>query len=252
MLCRRDRSRKEEGSATRDRSACCAGDQLVKEIDEAKEPAKAIEANPSPAGDAQRTGSPLVKYWQEYAPDPIRTGEGASGEPLALRCDGPVGYTFDLETEAGRFDQPASWSLQSPTKVRPWSLVKLRFRRDGGARVLVNPAASQSQKPVSLPTNMNSFKRFPLASARSQSRGLSQDDPRGPRLRCRRLGREGTAAAATVVRINPEEITDPDGKASTPAPCRSRRKPIGGTRCARASSSTPRPMSGMPSIGPWL
>jgi len=73
--------------------------------------------------------TPPVKYWPEFAPDPIRTGEGASGRPLALRCDGPVGYTFDVETDAGRFDHAGFLISPVAEEVRPWSLVKLRFRR---------------------------------------------------------------------------------------------------------------------------
>ncbi|WP_398308962.1 hypothetical protein [Zoogloea sp.] len=89
----------------------------------------AIELARHPFIDSGEGQPPPVKYWPEFAPDPIRTGEGASGRPLALRCDGPVGYTFDVETDAGRFDHAGFLISPVAEEVRPWSLVKLRFRR---------------------------------------------------------------------------------------------------------------------------
>lgn len=76
--------------------------------------------------------SNLIKFWPESGFDPIRTADAADGTPLAIRADGPVGYTFDPETEAGRFDHAGL--LISPVavtskQVRPWSMVKLNFRR---------------------------------------------------------------------------------------------------------------------------
>lgn len=79
--------------------------------------------------DASRSGNPSAKYWPEVGSDPIRTGKGATGKPLALRCDGPVGYTFDLGTEAGRFDHAGLLLSPVADNLRPWSMVKLRFRR---------------------------------------------------------------------------------------------------------------------------
>lgn len=69
------------------------------------------------------------KFLQQWGPDPIRTGRGAPEGAVALRLDGPIGYTFDAETEAGRFDH-SGW-LASPVGARaePWSMVRLRFRR---------------------------------------------------------------------------------------------------------------------------
>lgn len=72
---------------------------------------------------------PALKFWQERGPDPIRTGAGADGTILPLRLDGPIGYTFDLKTEAGRFDHAGLLVTPVKQELSPWSLVKLRFRR---------------------------------------------------------------------------------------------------------------------------
>lgn len=71
----------------------------------------------------------VLKYWQEWGPDPIRTGVGADGGLLPLRLDGPIGYTFDLETESGRFDHAGLLVTPLNPAILPWSLAKLRFRR---------------------------------------------------------------------------------------------------------------------------
>lgn len=97
-----------------------------------------VARHPFPGGDfVGPLSGPLLKYWQEQSPDPVRTKEASSGTPLALRCDGPIGYTFDLETEAGRFDHAGI--LVSPVleAVKAWSLIKLRFRRSEIPELLV-------------------------------------------------------------------------------------------------------------------
>lgn len=85
-----------------------------------------------------------LKHWQEFGPDPIRTGAAHDGSPILLRTDGPLGYTFDAETEAGRFDHAGL--LLSPVKqdLQPWSMIKLRFRR------LEAPEALDGFKPLQL------------------------------------------------------------------------------------------------------
>lgn len=70
-----------------------------------------------------------LKYWQEFGPDPIRTGQAHDGAPILLRVDGPIGYTFDAETEAGRFDHAGLLISPVAQDVDPWSMIKLRFRR---------------------------------------------------------------------------------------------------------------------------
>jgi hypothetical protein len=72
---------------------------------------------------------PALKFLQEQGPDGIRTGESADGTILPLRLDGPIGYTFDLKTEAGRFDHAGILITPVHQELTPWSMVKLRFRR---------------------------------------------------------------------------------------------------------------------------
>jgi hypothetical protein len=72
---------------------------------------------------------PFTKYFQEFSPDTLREATPAGDRPVAIRVDGPVGYTFDAGTEAGRFDHAAF--LVSPVAeiVRPGSFMRLRLRR---------------------------------------------------------------------------------------------------------------------------
>lgn len=139
-----------------------AGDGIKAVIEVARHPF--VGAEPSPASDAAGSGGATPKYWPEYGPDPIRTGKGASGEPLALRCDGPVGYTFDIDTEAGYFDHAGL--LVSPVidTVRPWSLVKLRFRRLEAPEFLVDLGGKILVKTLSPPTDVNNPVRYRLSS----------------------------------------------------------------------------------------
>jgi hypothetical protein len=97
------------------------------EIAEAEALERALPSYPAP--DDPRAA---LRYWQERGPDPIRSGRSADGQPIALRVDGPLGYTMDLETAGGRFDHAGL--LISPVgakmeQVEPWSMLKLRFRR---------------------------------------------------------------------------------------------------------------------------
>ena len=57
-----------------------------------------------------------LRYLQERGFDPIRTGRAADGHPVAIRVDGPLGFTMDLETEAGRFDHAGMYI--SPVGVK--------------------------------------------------------------------------------------------------------------------------------------
>jgi hypothetical protein len=89
--------------------------------------------------------SEMQRFWPQIGPDPILTSAPHSGRPIPLRLDGPIGYTFDLETEAPHFGR--SGFLTTPIsgqngdsqylkiaglaniKIRPWTLARLRFRR---------------------------------------------------------------------------------------------------------------------------
>lgn len=69
------------------------------------------------------------KHLQQRGPDPIRTARPASDQAMGLRFDGPLGYTFDPETEAGRFSH-CGWMV-TPVAVSPdpWSMMRLQLRR---------------------------------------------------------------------------------------------------------------------------
>jgi hypothetical protein len=89
--------------------------------------------------------SEMQRFWPQIGPDPILTDKGHSGRPIPLRLDGPIGYTFDLETEAPHFGR--SGFLTTPIsgqneiandlkvaglaniKILSWTMARLRFRR---------------------------------------------------------------------------------------------------------------------------
>jgi len=109
-------------------------DRLQKRLDQidltiVQVQAQADEAKLHPVAIAGRPIDPHTKYLQEMAPDPIRDASPAADRPVAVRVDGPIGYTFDEAVEAGRFDH--SGLLVSPVAevTRPGTFVKLRFRR---------------------------------------------------------------------------------------------------------------------------
>ncbi|MGR9265612.1 hypothetical protein [Rhizobium leguminosarum] len=101
-----------------------------------------------------------LKYWQEFGPDPIRTGSAHDGSPILLRADGPLGYTFDAETEAGRFDHAGLLLSPVAQDHQPWSMIKLRFRR------LEAPEALSGFEPITLSAKN---KQVPLAAGRFPS-----------------------------------------------------------------------------------
>jgi hypothetical protein len=95
----------------------------------ATDAANAADGAPSAPVDHVALGP---KFWAEFGFDPIRTADAVEGTPLAIRTDGAVGYTFDPETEAGRFDHAGLLISPVPAvgqRVRPWSMMKLSFRR---------------------------------------------------------------------------------------------------------------------------
>lgn len=93
-----------------------------------------VARHPYPAFQRDRAATNLapekkLKYLPEVGPDPIRSGIAHPGDAIALRLDGPIGYGFDLGSEAGRFTH--SGYLVSPVrhKLAPWSMIKLKMRR---------------------------------------------------------------------------------------------------------------------------
>jgi hypothetical protein len=89
---------------------------------------------------------PLVqRFWPQIGPDPIITVMGHSGRPVPIRVDGPLGYTFDVETEAPNFGRSGylmtpvagqdaipgipGFGGQETGAIQPWTLLRARFRR---------------------------------------------------------------------------------------------------------------------------
>lgn len=133
--------------------------RLAEIADQISHPPAAI-----PEADGHGLGSPFAKYWPEYAPDPIRTGRGANGEPLAMRVDGPIGYSFDGDVEAGRFDHAGLLLTPVTATVQPWSMVKLRFRRLELPELLVGRDGKSMFKKADLDAADVGAHRFQLAS----------------------------------------------------------------------------------------
>ncbi|SDS72659.1 hypothetical protein SAMN05216496_2262 [Pseudomonas sp. Z003-0.4C(8344-21)] len=102
------------------------GDDIAVAVDVARHPLPAFKLTtvPDPLTAVQK-----LKFLPEVGPDPIRTGAAHQGSAVALRLDGPIGYGFDLGSEAGRFTH--SGYLVSPVRHRlePWSMIKLKMRR---------------------------------------------------------------------------------------------------------------------------
>lgn len=127
--------------------------------------------------------NPFLKYYQEFSPDTLREATPAPDRPVALRVDGPVGYTFDAGTEAGRFDHSAV--LVSPVAeiVRPGSFVRLRFRRMETAGLLVAAAKPDPAWPdeslaalsPALPTLPVEGARFLVARSRLETKPAADD-----------------------------------------------------------------------------
>lgn len=109
---------------------------------------------------ANHTPSPSdsLKYWQEHGPDSIRTSTSHDGNPIALRIDGPIGYTFDSQTEAGRFDHAGILISPVAQEIGPWSLVKLRFRRQEAPEALgIKPVPIRPRVPHVFQLSGNEF-----------------------------------------------------------------------------------------------
>jgi hypothetical protein len=103
------------------------------------------------------------RYWPEIGPDPTLTSDPQpadphSGEPVAIRLDGPIGYTFDFETEAPKFGRsgflitPATPVDRAklgdePPEVRPWTFAKLRFRRIEALELTLNKPHAVDEDP---------------------------------------------------------------------------------------------------------
>ncbi|MCA1386073.1 MULTISPECIES: hypothetical protein [unclassified Bradyrhizobium] len=128
-----------------------------------------------------------LKYWQEHGPDSIRSATGSGGAIIPLRIDGPIGYTFDLATEAGRFDHAGLMITPVKPDIVPWSFVKLKFRRFE-APESIDPATALTGQGLA-PASYNKFyceprllamndgsNRFRLSNSRKIMRDFAPED----------------------------------------------------------------------------
>ena len=135
------------------RSDAVEGDQLTnlavrnKALEDVRKAEAGVVALLPPPRVSGRAVNPFTKYFQELAPDPIREATAGVDRPVAVRVDGPIGYTFDAGTEAGLFQHAALLVSPVAETLRPRSFVKLRFRRFETPRLLVS---GSDEKPLTL------------------------------------------------------------------------------------------------------
>jgi len=71
-----------------------------------------------------------LKFLVEAGSDPARTGDGHSGVAIPLKIEGPIGYSFDRDRNAGRFNNSGFLVTPASATLAPWSMIKLKFRRE--------------------------------------------------------------------------------------------------------------------------
>lgn len=126
-----------------------AAEELVAEIANVASPFRPLSED---AGDgtAQVASDPRLAPLPEFGPDPILTLQSTAGAPRPLRVIGPIGYTFDTDTQAPLFIR-SSYILPPPTldpsNTSPdlgWHFAKLRFRRRLAAKGMFDGQSRQS------------------------------------------------------------------------------------------------------------
>ncbi|WAC26595.1 hypothetical protein [Ancylobacter sp. SL191] len=71
-----------------------------------------------------------LKFLPEVGPDPIRTGRAHSGAAIPLSLEGPIGYSFDRGNPVGPFNHASVIVTPRGGDLAPWSMIKLKFRRE--------------------------------------------------------------------------------------------------------------------------
>lgn len=71
-----------------------------------------------------------LKFLPEVGPDPIRTGRAHSGSAIPLSLEGPIGYSFDRGNPVGPFNHASVIVTPRGGDLAPWSMIKLKFRRE--------------------------------------------------------------------------------------------------------------------------
>ena len=74
----------------------------------------------------------------QFGPDPIRTGTGHDRSAVALRLDGPIGYSFDNDDTSAAFGYSGYLVTPVSSAIQPWSFIRLSFLRFENPRGLVS------------------------------------------------------------------------------------------------------------------
>lgn len=102
------------------------GDGVAVAVDVARHPLPAFKLVPPPDPlEPQQT----LKYLPEVGPDPARFSAAHPGDAVALKLDGPIGYGFDVGSEAGRFTHSGFLITPMRHRLAPWTLIKIKMRR---------------------------------------------------------------------------------------------------------------------------
>jgi hypothetical protein len=82
----------------------------------------------------------------QFGPDPIRTGTGHDRSAVALRLDGPIGYSFDNDDTSAAFGFSGYLVTPVSSAIQPWSFIRLSFLRFENPRGLVSARFSDFRK----------------------------------------------------------------------------------------------------------
>ncbi|NEJ17727.1 hypothetical protein GR211_33305 [Rhizobium leguminosarum] len=125
------------------------GDTVSAAVEIARHPAPDFTAAPDIAA-----GEPYprnrLKFLSETGPDPIRTGEGHTGVSIPLKIEGAIGYSFDRDRNAGRFNNSGFLVTPATTSIPPWSMIKLKFRREEDPDGLDHVIAHSPGAPIAI------------------------------------------------------------------------------------------------------
>ena len=86
----------------------------------------------------------------QFGPDPIRTGTGHDRSAVALRLDGPIGYSFDNDDTSAAFGFSGYLVTPVSSAIQPWSFIRLSFLRFENPRGLVSARFSEFMKSKKL------------------------------------------------------------------------------------------------------
>ena len=96
----------------------------------------------------------------QFGPDPIRTGTGHDRSAVALRLDGPIGYSFDNDDTSAAFGFSGYLVTPVSSAIQPWSFIRLSFLRFENPRGLVSAHFSEFMKSEELQAYHINNRRF--------------------------------------------------------------------------------------------